>query len=90
MRKSYDFSNGIKNPYAEKFKQKKMKVNLEELFAIQKFKSKINKAELSNIKWYYKGKLIIPPENSVEEFKFVGLCNTSFGELVLKLIVCPE
>jgi len=64
-------------------KNKKVRIDFEEMRAMQKRKSKINKLEFEDIEWYENGVKVELPEALTENWRFCGLSNTSFVEYAI-------
>lgn len=54
----------------------KLKVNIEDLMAVNQFKRKINTTALEDIEWSYKGKIADIPLEVLNDWRFCGLSNT--------------
>ena len=60
-----------------------MRVNLRELRDALDYLKSINSTDLEDIEWYIDDYIITPPEDSVQEWRYVGLNNTEFARNVL-------
>lgn len=53
-------------------------INVEDIFRIFNVRNRINKLNLYEIEWRWKGKKIEVPREDIEEFDFTGLNNLDF------------
>lgn len=60
-----------------------MKIELNEVIKWLEYKSLINKAELKDIEWTKDGIPVKIPENSIEDWQFIGLNNIEYATNVL-------
>lgn len=59
------------------------KIDIEEIEALQKRRKEINSIELGSIDFYKDGKKVEATAEDIEEWRFVGLSNIDFVEMVL-------
>lgn len=57
-----------------------MKISVEEVMQLLDRKDEINSVPLDSIVWTLDGKELQIPQKVLEEWKFMGMCNTSFIE----------
>lgn len=55
-----------------------MKINIEEILEAQQRRSEINSTDIKEIEWYLDGVRITIPDETLEEWRFMGLSNTDF------------
>ncbi len=58
----------------------KLRVDLEELVKVKQYLRDINNTPLEDIEWYYADKHIPLFSESLKEWKYCGLNNTSFAD----------
>jgi hypothetical protein len=58
-------------------------INVEEVWAIQARRRELNAIELEDAIFLYNGKPVIVDPSTIEEWKFVGLGNIDFVEMIL-------
>lgn len=64
-----------------------MKVEIEDILEIKNALWSINRVkDLSDIQWFYDGKLVDVQESDVDEWKFTGLNNVDFAMWILDKI----
>ena len=55
-----------------------MRINIEEVIKFFKFRAKINKANLHDVKWFMNNNEIIFKKEDIKMWRFTGLDNLSF------------
>ncbi len=55
-----------------------MKINIEDVVALQNQRNAWNRVDLSNIEFYHEGKLITVSKEELDEWAFTGLMNTDY------------
>lgn len=68
-----------------------MQVNFDEVMRWYEFQKKVNSVPLGEIVWYRdSGETIKVDPALLEEWKFIGMCNTTFAEMFLSRVVNGE
>lgn len=79
-KKRLNFVRQIKVVYRFAGKKKKIRINVEEIRALDARRREINAINIRDIEWYENGKKLNYTEEQVNQWRFIGLCNTSFVE----------
>lgn len=66
---------------------KRVRVDVEEIKALQERRREINDIEIGKIDFYSDGKKVVIPKSALDEWKNIGLNNIDFAEMELSMFI---
>lgn len=69
---------------------KRVRIDVEEIEALQKRRREINGIGIDSIDFYSGGKKVVIPKSALDEWKDIGLNNIDFAEMELSMFIEKE